>query len=178
MELTVGCRHRHTESFALNVLRTSLPIALLLQCQLQKQVLGSNMFRKHFALNVKIVCTLMPNSPSAEMSVGIQHLESSSIGQPKPCSSHDIDRQSKIIEESLAPSLSPEKFDKNLAFIEQLGRFIHYGRHSEKWTKKHFWTYMPTSFDTRSMTRRLLVQDKYLPWAFDYIHKHWSVLSN
>ena len=26
----------------------------------------------------------------------------------------------KIIEESLAPSLSPEKFDKNLAFIEQL----------------------------------------------------------
>ena len=54
MELTVGCRHRHTESFALNVLRTSLPIALLLQCQLQKQVLGSNMSRKRLTLTDKV----------------------------------------------------------------------------------------------------------------------------
>ena len=54
MELTVGSRHRHTESFALNVLRTSIPIALLLQCQLQKQVLGSNMSRKRLTLTDKV----------------------------------------------------------------------------------------------------------------------------
>ena len=54
MELTVGSRHRHTESFALNVLRTSIPIAHLLQCQLQKQVLGSNMSRKRLTLTDKV----------------------------------------------------------------------------------------------------------------------------
>ena len=52
MELTVGSRH--TESFALNVLCASIPIALLLQCQLQKQVLGSNMSRKRLTLTDKV----------------------------------------------------------------------------------------------------------------------------
>ena len=59
----------------------------------------------------------------------------------------------------------------------QLGSCIHYGRHSEKWTKKHFWTNRSISFDRGSMTKLFLVQDKYLPWTFDYIHKHLSVLS-